>query len=82
MVVGQASSLAVWEPPSEDCAIEVNATGNSVAVRYAPFFNRLSNWLKANLVDKELSQSSAFGSGSRDLHRGFRRRQAELCEDG
>jgi hypothetical protein len=38
--------------------------------------------LGATLVDAELSQSFSFGSGSRDLHSGFRGRQAELCEDG
>jgi hypothetical protein len=34
------------------------------------------------LLNEQLSQGCAFGSGSRDLHGGFRGRQAELCEDG
>jgi hypothetical protein len=34
------------------------------------------------LPNEQLSQDFAFGSGSRDLHGGFRGRQAELCEDG
>jgi len=51
-------------------------------VRCGPAFHWLLQWLGATLADEELSESSAFGAGSRDLHRGFRRRQAELSEDG
>jgi hypothetical protein len=32
--------------------------------------------------DEQLSEGSAFGSGRDDVHCGFCRRQAELCEDG
>jgi hypothetical protein len=44
-------------------------------------FHWLSRWQRTTVVYEELSESSAFGSGRRDLHGGFRGRQAELCED-
>jgi hypothetical protein len=50
--------------------------------RAALSFHWLSQWLEATLLNEELSQSSAFGSGSCNLHSRFRGRQAELCEDG
>jgi len=34
------------------------------------------------VAHEKLSQNPVFGLGSRDLHSGFRGRQAELCEDG
>jgi hypothetical protein len=45
-------------------------------------FHWLSQWLEATLADEELSQSSAFGSDSCNLHGRFRGRQTELREDG
>jgi hypothetical protein len=45
-------------------------------------FHWLSQWLEATLLNEELSQSFALGSGSWNLHGGFCGRQAELCEDG
>jgi hypothetical protein len=50
--------------------------------RAALSFHWLSQWLGPRLLDDELSESSAFGYCSRDLHSGFRRRQTELREDG
>jgi hypothetical protein len=44
-------------------------------------FHWLSQWLEATLADEELSENSAFGSCSRDLHSRFRGGQAELSED-
>jgi hypothetical protein len=38
--------------------------------------------LGATLADEEFSESLVFDSGSCDLHSRFRRRQAELREDG
>jgi hypothetical protein len=46
------------------------------------FFSLAFAVVEAKLGDEELSQDSPFGSGGCDLHRGFRRRQAELREDG
>jgi hypothetical protein len=34
------------------------------------------------VAHEKLSQNPVFDPGSRDLHSGFRGRQAELCEDG
>jgi hypothetical protein len=49
--------------------------------RAALSFHWLSQWLEATLADEELSQSSAFGSDSCNLHSRFRGGQAELSED-
>jgi hypothetical protein len=45
-------------------------------------FHWLSRRLRATVIYEELSQSSAFGSDSCNLHSRFRSRQAELSEDG
>jgi hypothetical protein len=78
----QASSLAKCEARTEDCAIEINAAENSRCCAMWPFSHWLSQLLGARLIDEELSESSAFGAGSRHLHSRFRGRQAELSEDG
>jgi hypothetical protein len=79
--VEQASSLAGWRPRTEEYAIKVNTAENVGFREMCPSFHWLSQWLRARLVDEELSESFAFDTCSHDLHRGFRGRQTELRED-
>jgi hypothetical protein len=80
--VRQASSLAKCKPRTEDYALEVKTAENSGCSEMCLSFHWLSQRLRARFLDEQLSESSAFGSCSRDLHSGFRRRQTELREDG
>ena len=48
----------------------------------SPYFSLALAMVGPKLLNEQLSQGCAFGSSSRDLHGGFRGRQAELCEDG